>query len=259
MWGAVVGDVIGSVYERKVRLQRTVPLFTPESTFTDDTVFTLAVSDSILGREPLGECFRRWNKQHRAAGASPRFQAWLDHPGAPPYRGDTNGCLMRVSPAIALASSQAQALTQALAVTVITHDSEIAQHAVAVYAKALWAALRGATPFEVLRVLGAAGVALRLTEEIHLAGNFRMRADRTLSDVYSCLANARCFESAMRECIYCGGDVDTLCAVVGPIAEALWSIPEPLLQATRSRLNPHMVEVLSRQYQVNMRESGKKP
>lgn len=49
MLGAIAGDIIGSVWEGQPRNRRDAPLFTPRSTFTDDTVRTIAVADWILG------------------------------------------------------------------------------------------------------------------------------------------------------------------------------------------------------------------
>lgn len=46
--GAVAGDVIGSVYERRNVKTTDFPLFTAHSRFTDDTVLTMAVTDSLL-------------------------------------------------------------------------------------------------------------------------------------------------------------------------------------------------------------------
>ncbi|QCP48276.1 ADP-ribosylglycohydrolase family protein [Trinickia violacea] len=50
----------------------------------------------------------------------------------------------------------------------------------------------------------------------------RIRADETLEDVLSCLRNSDSFESLMRECLFHGGDTETICAVAGPLGEALW-------------------------------------
>ena len=48
MLGAIAGDVIGSVYENLRTKRKDFRLFTPVSTFTDDTVLTVAVADAIL-------------------------------------------------------------------------------------------------------------------------------------------------------------------------------------------------------------------
>lgn len=57
MIGATLGDIIGSPYEfDRGNKSKEFPLFSRESTYTDDTVMTLAVSLTFLDAQP--ECFR---------------------------------------------------------------------------------------------------------------------------------------------------------------------------------------------------------
>ena len=49
MYGAILGDIIGSPYEfDRSGKTKDFPLFSPESRFTDDTVMTIAVADAFL-------------------------------------------------------------------------------------------------------------------------------------------------------------------------------------------------------------------
>lgn len=49
MLGAIAGDIIGSVHEGVGTKTRDFPLFTPRSTFTDDSVLSVAVADTMAG------------------------------------------------------------------------------------------------------------------------------------------------------------------------------------------------------------------
>ena len=50
MYGAILGDMIGSPYEfDKGKKTKDFPMFIEESHFTDDTVMTIAVADALLG------------------------------------------------------------------------------------------------------------------------------------------------------------------------------------------------------------------
>ncbi len=51
MLGAIAGDIIGSVYEHCNIKTTDFPLFTNTSFFTDDTVLTVSIADSILFSE----------------------------------------------------------------------------------------------------------------------------------------------------------------------------------------------------------------
>ena len=48
MIGAIVGDIVGSVYEFAVMKETEFPLLTDWSRFTDDSVLTIAVADCLL-------------------------------------------------------------------------------------------------------------------------------------------------------------------------------------------------------------------
>jgi len=48
MLGAIVGDVVGSVYEFHNHRALDFQLFTPRSTFTDDSVLTFATAKALL-------------------------------------------------------------------------------------------------------------------------------------------------------------------------------------------------------------------
>ena len=53
MYGAILGDIIGSPYEFDQGYKtKDFPLFSPNSTFTDDSVMTLAVADAFLSITP---------------------------------------------------------------------------------------------------------------------------------------------------------------------------------------------------------------
>lgn len=250
MLGALVGDVLGSVYERGKHLPRNTALPGPGARFTDDTVFTMATAEAVLMQRPVDQAFRRWGALYPEVGASKRFAAWLASSQPQPYQGDTNGALMRVSPAIALATSLDEAQAQAAAVTAVTHDHPRALAAVAAYAKALWAALHGGSKADVGALMRLDNDAGRTLDELHAAGAFRMKADQTLADVRECLLGANSFEDAMRNCVYCGGDVDTLCAVAGAIAEPLWGIPDRYVSSTLRVLSPQMVPLLQALYHL---------
>jgi ADP-ribosylglycohydrolase len=48
MIGAIVGDIVGSVYEWHNIKTKDFPLFRDDCFFTDDTVMTVATADAIM-------------------------------------------------------------------------------------------------------------------------------------------------------------------------------------------------------------------
>ncbi|HYT92866.1 MAG TPA: ADP-ribosylglycohydrolase family protein, partial [Gemmataceae bacterium] len=103
MLGAIAGDIIGSVYEGKKawlheRRVAFAPLFDPEARFTDDTVLTVAVADSILHGGDLVELLKQYARAYPAAGYGGTFVAWAASDSREPYYSWGNGSAMRVSP-----------------------------------------------------------------------------------------------------------------------------------------------------------------
>ena len=58
------------------------------------------------------------------------------------------------------------------------------------------------------------------------------------------------FEDAIRKAVCLGADADTLGAIVGGIAEAIWGIPENLKKDVISLLPNEMVKVINEFYQL---------
>ena len=53
MYGAILGDIIGSPYEFDMgNKSKEFPLFSKIATFTDDTVMTIAVANAFLDAQP---------------------------------------------------------------------------------------------------------------------------------------------------------------------------------------------------------------
>ncbi|MHC4488750.1 MAG: hypothetical protein ACYS9C_14605 [Planctomycetota bacterium] len=62
--GAIAGDIVGSVYENFRTKRKDFKLFTPVSTFTDDTVLTVAVADAILTGGDYGRTIKSYARRH---------------------------------------------------------------------------------------------------------------------------------------------------------------------------------------------------
>jgi ADP-ribosylglycohydrolase len=58
------------------------------------------------------------------------------------------------------------------------------------------------------------------------------------------ILNSTSFEDAIRQAVSLGADADTLGAIVGSIAEALWGIPEWMKQKALSYLPDEMKAVV---------------
>lgn len=131
MLGALIGDIVGSVYEWRNRKDKGFPLFQPDCRMTDDSVMTAAVASAVLmGDLEELELFqahvitemRRLGRKYPALGYGPRFEAWILSQEPKPYRSLGNGSAMRVSPVAWAAESLSQCLALAKASAEVTHD-----------------------------------------------------------------------------------------------------------------------------------------
>ena len=96
--GAIAGDVIGSVYEFNNTRTTDFPLFKRETTFTDDTVMTIAIADAILHNKDFAQTILDYGNRYPNRGYGTSFFKWLAHDTpAPPYNSWGNGSAMRVS------------------------------------------------------------------------------------------------------------------------------------------------------------------
>ncbi|MBS0013678.1 MAG: ADP-ribosylglycohydrolase family protein, partial [Desulfobacterales bacterium] len=98
MLGAIAGDIIGSVYEGRGMKSRDFPLFSRDSTFTDDTVLTVAVADAILTGADYTDKFHEYFHKYPHAGFGGSFMQWAAQRLRSPYYSFGNGSAMRVSP-----------------------------------------------------------------------------------------------------------------------------------------------------------------
>ncbi len=78
MIGAIAGDIIGSIYEFNNHRSTEFPLFSPESFFTDDTILTVALADSILNKAPYGKKIKEYYGRYPDAGYGSRFKSWAE-------------------------------------------------------------------------------------------------------------------------------------------------------------------------------------
>src|SRR5271157_923788 len=98
MIGAIAGDIIGSRFERAHIKTTEFLLFNQDSVFTDDTVLTVALADSIYAGSPYVEKLKEYYYKYPHAGYGHLFKNWARSKDSKPYESYGNGSAMRVSP-----------------------------------------------------------------------------------------------------------------------------------------------------------------
>lgn len=233
MIGAFIGDCVGSEYEFKANKNPLVPLLTPSAGFTDDTVCTSAIAQWLIsGQADPTSHLLSMGRLHMARGFGGKFLEWLrsEHPA--PYGSWGNGSAMRASPIALWARSDAQALELARASAAPTHGHPDAVLGAQALVMAIRWAMEGVGIEEICaraeREFGYAGLLARDPASERAAHKFDVTCAGTVPLALACCLRGGSFEGAMRLCVSMGGDADTLAAIAGPVAEALWGI-EPAL------------------------------
>ena len=96
--GGIAGDIIGSIYEFNPVRFKDFELFKSNSTYTDDTVMTIANAEWLLSKGVLMDIMRKYGHKYPGAGYGGMFYDWLKSRCPKPYNSFGNGSAMRVSP-----------------------------------------------------------------------------------------------------------------------------------------------------------------
>jgi ADP-ribosylglycohydrolase len=251
MIGAVIGDIVGSVYDfDNLRRTDVMPLFHARSEFTDDTVCTIAVAEALLDGSSPGAALLAWCRRYPGRGYGGRFAQWLARGDLKPYASYGNGSAMRVGPAGLLATSVEEAAALARQVTVVTHDHPEGIKGAVATAEAVYLARQGESA-DVIRqhVATRHGYDMaRTTDAIRPVYRFNETCQETVPEALICALEAQSFEQAIRLSISIGGDSDTVAAIAGAVAEARFGVPADIAAAARAKLPGEMVAVLERLY-----------
>ncbi len=249
MLGAIIGDIVGSVYERRGNAVRwpDFELLGPKSRFTDDTVLTVATADALLHDRDYATAYREWGRRHRGAGYGGMFRQWLraEHPR--PYGSFGNGSAMRVSPVGWLCEGEDAVLAEAERSAAVTHDHPEGIRGAQAVALAVYLARTGSDRVDMIEAIESTfGYDLsRPWEEVHAVHVFDVTCQGTVPPALQACLEADDYEGAVRLAVSLGGDADTLAAVAGSVAEAYFDgVPARLREEARARVAPEMWAVV---------------
>ena len=260
MYGAILGDIIGSPYEfDRSGKTKQFPLFSPESRFTDDTVMTIAVADALLSvsahspeseiRQMLITSMQTFGRRYHDIGYGARFLSWLLQDDPQPMGSWGNGSAMRVSSAGWLYDDPETVLRMARLSAEVSHNHPEGIKGAEAVASAVYLARTG-TSKDVIRsyITETFGYDLsRTCDEIRPDYRHVASCQGTVPEAITAFLEGDSFEDVIRTAVSLGGDCDTLTCIAGSIAEAFYGVPEELKELCRETyLADDMLEVLMR-------------
>ena len=233
MLGAIIGDIVGSIYEWDRIKTKEFEFFTQECFFTDDTVCTIAVADILLHDKLPVETMQEWCQNYPGRGYGGMFGQWIHEDTPQPYDSFGNGAGMRVSPAAFLNREDLDAAFAASdKVTEITHNHPEGMKGARATTHAIWLAFQGNNSKEIRNVITDEYDydLSKSVDEIRPEYCFNEICQSTVPQAITCALESESFEDAVRNAVSLGGDADTLGAIAGAIAEALHGIPEEFIE-----------------------------
>ena len=252
MYGAIIGDVVGSPYEfSRNKRKDFAPLFHPKAGITDDTIMTVAIADSLLNEIHPAESMRSWGRKvlptESLGGYGKGFIKWLAAPEIqPPYNSFGNGAAMRVSPVGWLFDELPVALEVAKIVTEVSHSHPEGIKGAQAVVLAIYLA-RKAADGESIREAVAEMFGYDMDRTVDICRDehvYNETCQYCVPESIICAIEAESYEDAIRNAISLGGDADTLAAISGGIAEALFGIPDELIAGVESYLKPELGPVI---------------
>lgn len=248
--GALVGDIIGSVYEFNNTKVTDFKLFTSRSRFTDDSVMTLAVARWLMEDEThsaayLVECMQQLGRTYPGAGYGGRFVRWLFENDPQPYNSWGNGSGMRVSPVGLYAKTLDEALALAEVSALVSHSHPEGVKGAQAIAASMFLCREGKTKEEIREYVERTfGYNLgRTIEEIRPTYDFDVSCQGSVPEAIIAFLDGNSFEEVIRLAISIGGDSDTIGAMAGAIASCMYDIPEEISAPCRDILTDELRQI----------------
>ena len=249
--GGIAGDIIGSIYEFNPVRFKDFELFKSNSTYTDDTVMTIANTEWLLSKGVLMDIMRKYGHKYPGAGYGGMFYDWLKSRCPKPYNSFGNGSAMRVSPVGWAFDTLEETLEAAKQSAEITHNHPEGIKGAQATAACIFMARTGKSKQEIKEYVETKfGYDLsRTCNEIRPTYQFNESCQSTVPESIIAFLESTDFESAIRLTVSLGGDADTMGAITGAIAEAYYNvIPEHIKNEVLKRLPEEFINVLGEFY-----------
>lgn len=257
MYGAILGDIIGSPYEFDMGGKtKDFPLFSEHSCFTDDTVMTVAVAEAFMDtpedenviRQRLIQSMQKWGHRYPGAGYGIRFSSWLESSDPQPYNSWGNGSAMRVAAVAWLYNDLDTVRHMARISADVTHNHPEGIKGAEATAAAIFLGRSGHSKAEIKTYIEAEFHydLSRTCDEIRPAYHHVESCQETVPEAITAFLEGTSFEDVIRCAVSLGGDCDTLTCIAGSMAEGFYGVPEELKQECRNRLPDDLRDILSK-------------
>jgi ADP-ribosylglycohydrolase len=249
MIGAISGDIIGSVYEWHKIKTKEFNLFSEKCHFTDDSILTIALADSIMTGTPYRDNLKTFYQWYPHGGYGGSFHRWAQSENPVPYNSWGNGAAMRISPVGYAFDDLETVLKKAKEFTEITHDHPEGIKGGQSTAACIFLARKGSSKNDIKEYVEKTFDydLSKHVDEIRPDYTFDVSSQGTVPQAIRAFLDSSDFEDAIRTAVSLGGDTDTLACITGGIAEAFYGVvPEAIQQEVYVTLDERLCNITKR-------------
>ncbi len=258
MYGAVFGDIIGSRFEfDRGGKTKDFDLFTKEDQWTDDSVMTIAVMEALMNagkdadvetiKEECIKSMKKWGQKYPDAGYGGRFYGWVLSKDPKPYGSWGNGSAMRVSGAGYVYDTVERTREVAKTTAEVTHNHPEGIKGAECTAAVMFLARTGKSKEEIKEyVVNEFGYDVSKTvDELRPLHEHVESCMDSLPKALASFFEGDSYEDVVRNAVSLGGDTDTLAAIAGAMADAMYGVPRDIFVKGLEYLESDMKETLN--------------
>ena len=255
MYGAILGDIIGSRFEfDRGPWTKDFELFTDEDLWTDDSVMTIAIMEALMNagkdapveiiKEECIKSMQKWGREYPNAGYGNRFIFWVHAKNPEAYNSWGNGSAMRVSGAGWVYDSLERTREVAKATAEVTHNHPEGIKGAECTAAVMYLARTGVPKSEIKEyVIKEFGYDVSKTvDELRPLHHHDESCMDALPKALVSFFEGTSYEDVIRNAVSLGGDTDTIAAIAGAMADAMYGIPTGILEEGLEFLEDDMAE-----------------
>ena len=248
MISSLAGDIIGVPFESNniKEEEYTGSLFTKKSTYSDDSVLSVATADTLLSSGKYSDNYLEYAISYPNRGYGGNFLKMIRSGKLTPYNSYGNGSAMRAGPTGWVHSTLEETLEEAKRSAECSHNHPQGVKGAQAVAAAIFTARKGGDGMAVMKAVQKLGYDLSYKTSELRRRTFHVDCEATIPICMAVFNETESFEDAMRLGIAMGGDVDTNCCIVGSICDAFYGLPSPeIIEEVYNRIPSQMAKVVT--------------
>lgn len=255
LWGTIIGDIVGSIYEFSNIKTKKFPFFPMNGYITDDSCMTIAVADALMKwKRDYGDLqkltiqsMRKIGFKHPNMEYGFGFAKWLFNKESEPYNSWGNGAAMRVSAVGWIGNSITEVKRLSYMVTSVSHDHIEGIKGAEATAVCVYLARMGKDKNEIAKYITDNYYDWCLSvAELQKNYSWDDSCQGTVPQALQCFIESTSFEDAIRNAISIGGDSDTIGAITGAVAGAYYGIPKEMIDTARKYVPDDLLTIIDK-------------